>query len=140
MQHEIELLFLSMAAQVLSPPKVVSDLTEVTKIKSQNPDLQVRHEAYRNLLTPESEFWNIQNQKEVDSFPREKVLSLYLQAYDTAAAEDWVNTLLRYFPEKTELVNLVSDHRNQKLDEQLLLMLTLETPHLTNDEIFVVGW
>lgn len=128
------------AKEVLCPPRVEQDLSEVLRILFAFPTVCQRYNYYVNLGVHESEFTEVPNQSSLDSLPRHRLISVYLQAYCDQGSQDWLDTLLRYFPSKEGLCQLVTLSREQDISEIHVLMLALESGDITNEEIFFVGW
>jgi hypothetical protein len=124
-------------------PRVEQDLTNINQMISQLPSVPTRLQYYIEIgIAMVDTLAYLPNQAAIDEFPREKVISGYMQFYSEEGALGWVNALIRYFPEKIALLQFIADLRtsNPVLTSKQILMQVLERPDITNDEILMVGW
>lgn len=128
------------AEELLEPARVEQDLTVVRRMIRQIPIVASRRQAYIDLAVDPWEWTGYPNQTALDAYPRENIISAFMQEYSDVPAATWVNTILRFYPEKAALAQFVIELRSSNLSSQQILMQVLERQDLTNNEIATVGW
>jgi hypothetical protein len=126
-------------SEIFYPPRVEPDMSGVRKLKLEVPSIPNRLQVYLPLVGNPQEFvCLLPNQGAIGTYPREKVISCYMQFYSEEWCESWIKGALRYFPEYPVLSVLMIEHAHLPAKQRMLLLL--EQPQLSNGDIIFVGW
>ena len=125
--------------ELFFPQRVEQDLTSINILKNQLP-IPNRLQYYFNQEVEGDELMSLPNQSAIDNFERELLISAYVRNYSEEGAHSWVDKLIEFYPEKLVLLQFIVHIRNENFTSKQILMLVLERPEITNNEILVVGW
>jgi hypothetical protein len=116
------------------------DLTNISKLIQEVPYTANRLQHYIDLEIPELAWRSLPDQSSIDSFPRVKIISIYLRLHNEKTARDWIDSLIRCYPEKISLIQFINDLRAANFTHKQILMRVLEHPNINNQEIKDLGY